>query len=68
MKNIADHEKILEAYNHDKSALPPEVMRKAKQLGFSDKQIAQAVQRYSEKLLMQKITTVDSRLVFMNNS
>lgn len=47
MKNIADHEKLLEAYNQDESAMPPEVMRKAKQLGFSDKQIAQAVQRYS---------------------
>uniref|UniRef100_A0A8C1TVH1 Carbamoyl-phosphate synthetase 2, aspartate transcarbamylase, and dihydroorotase n=1 Tax=Cyprinus carpio TaxID=7962 RepID=A0A8C1TVH1_CYPCA len=43
MKNIADHEKLLEAYNQDESAMPPEVMRKAKQLGFSDKQIAQAV-------------------------
>lgn len=29
----------------DDSAMPPEVMRKAKQLGFSDKQIALAVQR-----------------------
>lgn len=29
----------------DESAMPPEVLRKAKQLGFSDKQIAQAVQR-----------------------
>ncbi len=67
MKNIADHEKLLEAYNQDENAMPPEVMRKAKQLGFSDKQIAQAVQRYSEKLML-KITTFNSRLVFMNNS
>uniref|UniRef100_A0A8C1N021 Carbamoyl-phosphate synthetase 2, aspartate transcarbamylase, and dihydroorotase n=1 Tax=Cyprinus carpio TaxID=7962 RepID=A0A8C1N021_CYPCA len=43
MKNIADHEKLLKAFNQDESAMPPEVMRKAKQLGFSDKQIAQAV-------------------------
>lgn len=68
MKNIADHEKLLKAYNQDESAMPPEVMRKAKQLGFSDKQIAQAVQRYSDKLLMQEITTVNSRLVFTMNS
>uniref|UniRef100_A0A8C1MVF1 Carbamoyl-phosphate synthetase 2, aspartate transcarbamylase, and dihydroorotase n=1 Tax=Cyprinus carpio TaxID=7962 RepID=A0A8C1MVF1_CYPCA len=39
MKNIADHEKLLKAFNQDESAMPPEVMRKAKQLGFSDKQI-----------------------------
>lgn len=31
--------------HQDESAMPPEVMRKAKQLGFSDKQIALAVQR-----------------------
>lgn len=45
MKNIIDHEKLLETYNQDESALPPEMMRKAKQLGFSDKQIALSVQR-----------------------
>ncbi|XP_072318075.1 multifunctional protein CAD isoform X2 [Eucyclogobius newberryi] len=44
MKNIADHERLLETYSQDGSAMPPEVMRKAKQLGFSDKQIAIAVQ------------------------
>lgn len=44
MKNIADHEKLLETFNQDVSAMPPEVMKKAKQLGFSDKQIALAVQ------------------------
>uniref|UniRef100_A0A665WJR6 Carbamoyl-phosphate synthetase 2, aspartate transcarbamylase, and dihydroorotase n=1 Tax=Echeneis naucrates TaxID=173247 RepID=A0A665WJR6_ECHNA len=38
MKNIADHERLLESYNQ--STMPPEVMRKAKQLGFSDKQIS----------------------------
>uniref|UniRef100_A0A669E644 Carbamoyl-phosphate synthetase 2, aspartate transcarbamylase, and dihydroorotase n=1 Tax=Oreochromis niloticus TaxID=8128 RepID=A0A669E644_ORENI len=37
MKNIADHELLLETYNQ--STMPPEVMLKAKQLGFSDKQI-----------------------------
>lgn len=46
MKNIIDHEKLLETYNQDESAMPPEVMRRAKQLGFSDKQIALSVQRY----------------------
>lgn len=30
----------------DESAMPAEVMLKAKQLGFSDKQIALAVQRW----------------------
>lgn len=34
--------------------MPPEVMLKAKQLGFSDKQIALAVQRWVGK----EITTV----------
>uniref|UniRef100_A0A8C2D4T0 Multifunctional protein CAD n=1 Tax=Cyprinus carpio TaxID=7962 RepID=A0A8C2D4T0_CYPCA len=53
MKNIADHEKLLKAYNQDESAMPPEVMRKAKQLGFSDKQIAQAVQ--STELAVRKL-------------
>lgn len=32
--------------NQDESAMPPEVILKAKQLGFSDKQIALAVQRW----------------------
>ncbi|XP_055728632.1 CAD protein-like isoform X3 [Salvelinus fontinalis] len=53
MKNIADHEKVLESYNQDESAMPLEVMRKAKQLGFSDKQIALAVQ--STELAMRKL-------------
>lgn len=34
----------------DESAMPPEVMLKAKQLGFSDKQIALAVQRWDGKV------------------
>lgn len=75
MKNIADHELLLETYNQvrpirrnmkklravqnglrcwipsvqDESSMPPEVMLKAKQLGFSDKQIALAVQRWVGK-------------------
>uniref|UniRef100_A0A3B4ZB78 Multifunctional protein CAD n=1 Tax=Stegastes partitus TaxID=144197 RepID=A0A3B4ZB78_9TELE len=47
MKNIADHERLLE------TTMPPEVMRKAKQLGFSDKQIALAVQ--STELAVRKL-------------
>uniref|UniRef100_A0A4W6DE49 Multifunctional protein CAD n=1 Tax=Lates calcarifer TaxID=8187 RepID=A0A4W6DE49_LATCA len=56
MKNIADHERLLETYNQVRSirgAMPPEVMRKAKQLGFSDKQIALAVQ--STELVVRKL-------------
>uniref|UniRef100_A0A3Q3MUS2 Multifunctional protein CAD n=1 Tax=Mastacembelus armatus TaxID=205130 RepID=A0A3Q3MUS2_9TELE len=53
MKNIADHERVLETYNQDDSSMPPEVMRKAKQLGFSDKQIALAVQ--STELAVRKL-------------
>uniref|UniRef100_A0A667ZMF4 Multifunctional protein CAD n=1 Tax=Myripristis murdjan TaxID=586833 RepID=A0A667ZMF4_9TELE len=53
MKNIADHERLLETYNQDESTMPPEVMRKAKQLGFSDKQIALAVQ--STELAVRKL-------------
>uniref|UniRef100_A0A3Q4GZG9 Multifunctional protein CAD n=1 Tax=Neolamprologus brichardi TaxID=32507 RepID=A0A3Q4GZG9_NEOBR len=45
MKNIADHELLLETYN--------QVMLKAKQLGFSDKQIALAVQ--STELAVRKL-------------
>ncbi|XP_026855840.2 CAD protein isoform X3 [Electrophorus electricus] len=53
MKNIVDHEKLLETFNQDESVMPPEVMRKAKQLGFSDKQIALAVQ--STELAVRKL-------------
>ncbi|XP_023285846.1 CAD protein [Seriola lalandi dorsalis] len=53
MKNIADHEQLLETYNQDESTMPPAVMRKAKQLGFSDKQIALAVQ--STELAVRKL-------------
>ncbi|KAK2889896.1 CAD protein [Channa argus] len=52
MKNIADHELQLEKYKNG-STMPPEVMRKAKQLGFSDKQIALAVQ--STELVVRKL-------------
>uniref|UniRef100_A0A3Q4BKN8 Multifunctional protein CAD n=1 Tax=Mola mola TaxID=94237 RepID=A0A3Q4BKN8_MOLML len=45
MKNIADHERLLEMYI--------QVMQKAKQLGFSDKQIALAVQ--STELAVRKL-------------
>uniref|UniRef100_A0AAY4EJD4 Multifunctional protein CAD n=1 Tax=Denticeps clupeoides TaxID=299321 RepID=A0AAY4EJD4_9TELE len=53
MKNITDHGRLLETYNQDESAMPPELMRKAKQLGFSDKQIALAVQ--STELAVRKL-------------
>uniref|UniRef100_A0A6Q2X5U7 Carbamoyl phosphate synthase arginine-specific large chain n=1 Tax=Esox lucius TaxID=8010 RepID=A0A6Q2X5U7_ESOLU len=53
MKNITDHEKVLELYNQDESTMPPEVMRKAKQLGFSDKQIALAVTELAVRKLRQ---------------
>ncbi|KAI1897566.1 hypothetical protein AGOR_G00084580 [Albula goreensis] len=53
MKNIADHEQLLESYGQDEGAMPSEVLRTAKQLGFSDKQIAQAVQ--STELAVRKL-------------
>uniref|UniRef100_A0A096M667 Multifunctional protein CAD n=1 Tax=Poecilia formosa TaxID=48698 RepID=A0A096M667_POEFO len=53
MKNIADHERLLEKYNQVESTIPLEVMRKAKQLGFSDKQIALAIQ--STELAVRKL-------------
>ncbi|XP_054910376.1 CAD protein isoform X2 [Poeciliopsis prolifica] len=53
MKNIADHERLLENYNQVESTIPLEVMRKAKQLGFSDKQIALAIQ--STELAVRKL-------------
>ncbi|XP_073671315.1 multifunctional protein CAD-like isoform X2 [Paramisgurnus dabryanus] len=53
IKNIVDHQRLLETFNQDKSAIPPEVMRKAKQLGFSDKHIAWAVQ--STELAVRKM-------------
>ncbi|KAJ3606414.1 hypothetical protein NHX12_025935, partial [Muraenolepis orangiensis] len=53
MKNITDHERLLETFNQDESTIPKEVMRKAKQLGFSDKQIGMAVQ--STELAVRKL-------------
>lgn len=46
MKNIADHGKLLESFRQEGTTIPPEVLRTAKQLGFSDKQVALAIQRY----------------------
>ncbi|MFT7803066.1 CAD protein [Arapaima gigas] len=53
MKKIADHERLLERYGQDDTVMLPEVLRKAKQLGFSDKQIAQAIQ--STELAVRKL-------------
>ncbi|XP_040282824.1 CAD protein isoform X2 [Bufo bufo] len=52
MKNITDHVNALEACR-DKSAMPRSLLYRAKQLGFSDKQIAQAVQ--STELAVRKV-------------
>uniref|UniRef100_A0A8C8SHF2 carbamoyl-phosphate synthase (ammonia) n=1 Tax=Pelusios castaneus TaxID=367368 RepID=A0A8C8SHF2_9SAUR len=38
MKNITDHTVQLESYREGQSAMPSDVLKKAKQLGFSDKQ------------------------------
>lgn len=43
--------------------MPPEVMRKAKQLGFSDKQIALAVQRW----VQGGLTTLKFFVTIRNN-
>uniref|UniRef100_A0A3Q2T4G5 Multifunctional protein CAD n=1 Tax=Fundulus heteroclitus TaxID=8078 RepID=A0A3Q2T4G5_FUNHE len=53
MKNIADHERLLEKYSQDEGTIAPEEIRKAKQLGFSDKQIAQAI--HSTELAVRKL-------------
>lgn len=45
MKNITDHAVRLESYREGQSPMPPDVLKKAKQLGFSDKQVALAVLR-----------------------
>ncbi|XP_042188862.1 CAD protein isoform X2 [Callorhinchus milii] len=44
MKNIADHVLTLEMYMQDVATIPRDVLLKAKRLGFSDKQIAMAIQ------------------------
>lgn len=45
MKNITDHAVLLESYRDEQSTMPPAVLKRAKQLGFSDKQVALAVLR-----------------------
>lgn len=45
MKNITDHTVLLESYRGEQSTMPPAVLKRAKQLGFSDKQVALAVLR-----------------------
>ncbi|XP_053315882.1 CAD protein isoform X2 [Spea bombifrons] len=53
MKNITDHLSTLEIYQQDETTMPRDVLLRAKQLGFSDKQIAQAVQ--STELAVRKM-------------
>ncbi|NXG91374.1 PYR1 protein, partial [Stercorarius parasiticus] len=43
MKNITDHAVLLESYREEQSTMPPAVLKRAKELGFSDKQVALAV-------------------------
>lgn len=45
MKNITDHAVLLESYRGQQGTMPPAVLQRAKQLGFSDKQVALAVLR-----------------------
>ncbi|XP_059583288.1 CAD protein isoform X3 [Alligator mississippiensis] len=52
MKNITDHALLLESYRQG-SPMPPSVLQKAKQLGFSDKQVALAV--LSTELAVRKM-------------
>ncbi|NXN10095.1 PYR1 protein, partial [Indicator maculatus] len=53
MKNITDHAELLESYREEQSAMPPAVLMRAKQLGFSDKQVALAV--LSTELAVRKM-------------
>ncbi|XP_067406623.1 multifunctional protein CAD [Emydura macquarii macquarii] len=53
MKNVTDHAVRLESYREGRSPMPPDVLKKAKQLGFSDKQVAQAV--LSTELAVRKM-------------
>ncbi|XP_053918724.1 CAD protein isoform X2 [Cuculus canorus] len=53
MKNITDHAALLESYREEQSTMPPAVLQRAKQLGFSDKQVAQAV--LSTELAVRKM-------------
>ncbi|NXV52813.1 PYR1 protein, partial [Uria aalge] len=53
MKNITDHAVLLESYREEQSAMPPAVLKRAKELGFSDKQVALAV--LSTELAVRKM-------------
>nr|XP_020663975.1 CAD protein [Pogona vitticeps] len=54
MKNITDHALRLESYRQaEPGTMPPPVLKLAKQLGFSDKQVAQAV--LSTELAVRKM-------------
>ncbi|NWS64483.1 PYR1 protein, partial [Chunga burmeisteri] len=53
MKNITDHAILLESYREEQSTMPPTVLKRAKQLGFSDKQVALAV--LSTELAVRKM-------------
>ncbi|KAF1486424.1 CAD protein, partial [Eudyptula minor novaehollandiae] len=53
MKNITDHAVLLESYREEQSTMPPAVLKRAKQLGFSDKQVALAV--LSTELAVRKM-------------
>ncbi|NXW52642.1 PYR1 protein, partial [Nyctiprogne leucopyga] len=53
MKNITDHAVLLESYREEQSTMPPAVLTRAKQLGFSDKQVALAV--LSTELAVRKM-------------
>ncbi|XP_078506206.1 multifunctional protein CAD isoform X4 [Lissotriton helveticus] len=53
MKNITDQASMLETYRQNENKMPSEMLLKAKQLGFSDKQIAQAV--HSTELVVRKM-------------
>ncbi|NXU07837.1 PYR1 protein, partial [Buphagus erythrorhynchus] len=53
MKNITDHTVLLESYRGKQGTMPPAVLKRAKQLGFSDKQVALAV--LSTELAVRKM-------------
>ncbi|NXH14339.1 PYR1 protein, partial [Bucco capensis] len=53
MKNITDHTLLLESYREEQSTMPAAVLARAKQLGFSDKQVALAV--LSTELAVRKL-------------
>ncbi|NWX35117.1 PYR1 protein, partial [Notiomystis cincta] len=53
MKNITDHAVLLESYRGEQGTMPPTVLKRAKQLGFSDKQVALAV--LSTELAVRKM-------------